>query len=265
MRTSLFLSTLFAASLLGGTALAEKPAPAHDARTPREPRTVERLRAHGDTVDKAYQGAHGARGSAGAGSTQAPTRGHAPVDRGANRVNCSDTGIDCRAVKGKAQASVGEADAAGGRAARAPAFLDKVLGSDRTNFNEADMDQGMSLRAARRAWASGSTARQGSGGDENAVSLGVQRQVDRKAQQSSEARMDCNEAGECSMSLKAMRKEWAKAAIDAGTWKGPQADPVSNAARRIAEQRAAEGAGASKADKEKAGGKDKDQPHDHAH
>jgi hypothetical protein len=124
---------------------------------------------------------------------------------------------------------------------RPPAFLDKIVGSDRTNFNEAGEDQGMSPRAAQRLW---SHAAGPGGGEKTAIALGgAQRETDRKSHQASDARMASNEDDVGFMSPKAARKEWAKASIDAGTWKGPAKEPISNAAIRIAEQRAHEGAG----------------------
>jgi hypothetical protein len=248
MRTALLLSTLFAVSTIGGAALAEKP---QVGTSPREPRVIEHIRAHGDTVDKSYrpEGRDARPGEAP--STRAtPASAHAKpiLSRGESRVNCSDTGVDCTASHGKAQGQ--SAGAEGGHASRPPAFLDKILGNDRTNFNEAGEDQGMSLHAAQRAWSRASAAR---GNTTPALTMGTQRQVDRKSLQASDARMSCNEADECSMSTKAMRKVWAEASIKAGTWTGPAKEPVSNAALRITAQRAAEGAGAAKADREKAG------------
>ena len=49
MRTSLFLSGLFAVSLFGSVALAEKP---HADKPTKEPKAVQILRSHGDVVDK---------------------------------------------------------------------------------------------------------------------------------------------------------------------------------------------------------------------
>lgn len=269
MRHSLFLSTLFVISSIGTAALAES-APA----IPKEARPIDRLRAHGDVVDKVYysatRGEHAGRPGAArpAPAAPAPSRGSAPVDKGANRVNCSDSGVDCVVAKGKtstvAEASQGQT----GRAARAPAFLDKILGSDRTNFNEAGEDNGMSRNAVKRAWSSSSGGATQSKVTDVAV-LGMQRQVDRKSQQAASERMSCNDADECSMSTKDQRRVWARASIDAGTWSGPAKAPVSNAERRIAAQRAAEGAGAAKADREKAGDAghpaDQHQAADHQH
>src|SRR5262249_13821164 len=152
--------------------LAEKP-----------PRVVERNRAHGDIVDKAYSTVARGGGSMSAGTpAQARAqRPQAPIDRGASRINCSDSGVDCAASHGKAAAGGrgGDAGAHGGsRIERPPAILDKLLGSDRTNFNEAGEDQGMSLRAAKRAWERASGAHgHGSAGAE--LPLSSKQQVDR--------------------------------------------------------------------------------------
>ncbi len=129
---------------------------------------------------------------------------------------------------------------AGGRSVRIPAFLDKILGSDRTNFNEAGLDEGMSTRAANRAWSHAAGSHHGASTGMSALSTPAQ--VDRKEQQASSARMSCNEGDECSMSMKAARKEWAQASIKAGTWSGPAPEPVSPAAVRIAASLRSEGA-----------------------
>jgi len=246
MRTSLFLSTLFAVSmpltLTAGAALAEKP---HDAAATREPRSIELVRAHGDVVDKVYSAPvdrteRGASQQSQARQVRQPAAG-ARLDPAASRINCSDTGADCGAHgSGRGQASGLEASSSQtGRSARMPAFLDKILGSDRTNFNEAGEDQGMSPRAANRMWARAAGDHHGAAGT---TAVAAPTQVERKEQQASSERMSCNDADECSMSLKGARKEWANASIKAGTWSGPAAEPVSNAAIRIAAQRAAEGA-----------------------
>jgi hypothetical protein len=248
MRTSLFLSTLCAVSLLGGAALAEKTGAS--SATPREPRAVERFRAHGDTVDKSYRTADAAAPRSSAAGPSAPSRqaaapsSRAPVSKGADRVNCSDTGVDCLAAKGTAPsrpAAGGERSNRGGRDARPPAFLDKILGSDRTNFNEAGEDQGMSVRAANRAWSRAAGSQHGSA--PAARTLGSERQADRKTGQAGDARMSSGEDDVGYMSPKAARKEWAKASIAAGTWTGPAKEPVQPADVRIMEYRAHEGAG----------------------
>jgi hypothetical protein len=246
MRTSLFLSTLCAVSLLGGAALAEKTgAPS---ATPREPRVLEHFRAHGDTVDKSYKSADASpRSSSGPSAstrTAAPAQSRSPVAKGADRVNCSDTGVDCLAVSGAGRAAPSRPAAGGertGRDVRPPAFLDKILGSDRTNFNEAGEDQGMSVRAANRAWSRAAGTR--TGGDPSVRTMGSERQADRKTGQMGDARMSSQEDDVGYMSPKAARKEWAKASIAAGTWTGPAKAPVQPADVRIAQYRAHEGAG----------------------
>jgi hypothetical protein len=235
MRTSFFLSTLFTVSLVGGAALAEGP------------RAVDRFRAHGDIVDKVYSphGSHAGGGASGV-QTGAPMRQVRPaIDRGASRLNCSDTAVDCAASR-----SAGQRAAAGGAAGgmqvgqynQRPPFLDRILGSDRTNFNEAGDDQGMSLRAAKRIWSH-------AGGAGHAASTGgkLPGATDRGSVRESgdkggEARVSCNEGDECSMANKDVKKIWAAASARAGTLTHPEQKAPSNAERRIAEQRRAEGA-----------------------
>lgn len=237
MRTSLFLSTLFAVTLVGGAALAEKP----QAAPSKEPRTIERLRAHGDTVDKVYRSADKARvGSNDGSAATADKQAHqnkAQIDKGASRVNCSsDSGVDCSAPKGADKANGLEASPKQTtRAARAPAFLDKILGSDRMSCNEGD-ECSMSNRAVKRAW----SRAEGAKGDTATVPLASQKQVDRLTMQYQSSRMSCNEGDECSMSSKQAKKEWSYAAVKAGTWHGPAAEAKSPAAIRIEEQKASQ-------------------------
>lgn len=243
MRHSLFLSTLFAVSMVGGAALAEKPQSA----AAREPRVVENLRAHGDTVDKVYRAPAAERSSAASRFNSATTRARPartpnvrnPIDRAASRINCADNDANCTSTHSAARVqNVGAGDTSSGRYnVRPPAFLDKVLGSDRTDFNEAGLDEGMSARAAKRAW---SHAGQG-GAAKASATLAETTQVDRKQSQYQSSRVSCNEGDACSASSKDVKKEWAYAAVKAGTWTGPERAP-SNAARRIAADRAAESA-----------------------
>ncbi|APR75329.1 Hypothetical protein A7982_00675 [Minicystis rosea] len=220
MRTTLFLSTLFAVTLAGGAALAENP---HESSHAKAPRVIERLRSRGDMVDKSYRSNdRGARAPQESGS-QVAKQGQQPkqvLDKTSSRVNCSEGGVDCAAPRGAAKANGMEASAGQTtQAARSPAFLDKILGKDRTNFNEAGEDQGMSSRAVKRAWAS--VAARNGGGSTAAVPLAQQKQVVRTQQQASEDRMACNDAGECAMSSKAVNKVWAYDQIKKGIWKGP--------------------------------------------
>ncbi len=247
MRTSLFLSTLFAVSMVGGAALAEKS----QGTSAKEPHAIERLRAHGDTVDKVYRAAGSDRGERGASQatqgargTQAPAPGaRTPLDHAASRINCADSDPHCAAMHSPTKVtSIGsEASSGAGYKTRAPAFLDKILGSDRTNFNDADMDEGMSTRAANRAWSHAGHGGQAAGASA-VVPLAQKQQVDRKAQQYQSSRVSCNEADDCEASSKDVKKDWAYAAIKAGTWAGPEKREPSNAAIRIAADRAAESA-----------------------
>jgi hypothetical protein len=236
MRTNLFLSTLFAVSAVlvgsGGAALAEKP---HDAA--KAPRAIEHLRSHGDTVDKTYRASDKAPAGEAASSTPATTTTHtkSAVDKGSARINCSESGADCSASHGDTHAAGAEASAKGSTyAVRAPAFMDKILGSDRTNFNEAGEDEGMNRHAVKRAWSHVGAER----GSTGTIPLAVQKQNVRLDQQASSDRMSCNDADECMMSSKAAKKNWAYNSIKAGTWQGPEAVGPSNAERAIAEQKA---------------------------
>jgi hypothetical protein len=225
MRATLMLSTLFAVSLTAGMALADKP--------------VDKLRHHGDMIDKVYK--HGDKvapqASQGAAASTPQTKSH--VDRGASRINCSDTGADCSRSSAPVPAAKGDATGpttVGDHPARLPAFLDKVMGSDKTNFNEADVDQGMSRRAVNRAWSHGTTASQSQrpGAASAVVPLSRQQQHARGDQQASADRMSCNEADECMMSSKAVKKSWGYESIKKGTWKGPPAAAPSPAAVAVA-------------------------------
>ena len=152
MRTNLFLSTLFAVSLLGGAALANKPGVE---RPVREPRTIQAFRAHGDVVDKSYRSTDRAtRQSHVDDSSAAKTHGQrtpAPNDRASSRINCSDTGADCGTssrnaakpeVRGASQSPVKPTSAA----------PQKSSGNERMNCNEADECM-MSSKDAKKIWA----------------------------------------------------------------------------------------------------------------
>jgi hypothetical protein len=238
MRTNLFLSTLFACSLVGGAALAEKP---HDAA--KAPRAIEHLRSHGDTLDKTYRASDKAPvGASSATPSTTATHTKSAVDKGSSRINCSESGADCSASHGDTHAAGAEASAKGSSyVLRAPAFLDKILGSDRTQFNENGDEEGMNHNAVKRAWSHGAADR--AGASAATISLASQKQNVRTQEQASSDRMACNEGDECMMSSKAAKKTWAYNSIKAGTWQGPAAATPSNAERAIAEQKA----GASKA------------------
>jgi hypothetical protein len=238
------LSTLAAATLVSGLALADKP---HDASTPthsaREPQSVERLRAHGDMVDKSYHSADRvapAQASSGGSAAQTRQSHMQKADKGASRINCSDSGADCSASHGDggSKSAVSEAGSSEThRGARWPSFLDKIMGSDRTNFTEAGEDEGMSPRAVKRAWEHAGHGAGASGVTEANMPLGERQKVDRHSEQASGNRYSCNEADECSMSNKAVKKEWAAASVRAGTFVRPETKSVDPAAVRLAEQK----------------------------
>lgn len=205
MRTILFIPTLLALALASGAALADK---SHGA--------VDRLRARGDVLDKSYRAVQSHAAPQRSDRVAAPAR---PVlDRGASRVTCSESGLDCPQ---RASRSMAPSEGAGqsGRAARAPTFLDKVLGSDRSNLNEAGEDQGMSGRAVKRAW---SHSAPGAASAATVPLAQQQQQHSRTGEQASANRMACNDAGECMMSSKKARTQWSYSAVKAGTWQGPE-------------------------------------------
>ncbi len=266
MRTSLFLSTLFAVTLAGGAALAEKP---HDAGQGKEPRVVQGLRAHGDIVDKTYGNSEkGSHASARTETVTGSSPGIKLVDRGASRISCSNTDMDCVKLKGPQRASNLEASPGEtNRAARTPAFLDKVLGSDRMECNEGDMCS-MSNRAVKRAWERAGGKRQGTessraDAEGHAASLSQQKQRSRYDEQESTTRVVCNEGDQCMASSKETKKEWAYLAVKAGTWQGPEKQ-VSPAEVKIREYKAAESHTVPRSDA-KAHGEAAAAPHDDAH
>src|SRR5262249_32103518 len=81
MRATVFVSTFFAASLLGGLALADKPDMHAAAREPR----VDFHREHGDIVDKSYR--HDARPvlSQERVTTSSRSNAHNPMDKSASK------------------------------------------------------------------------------------------------------------------------------------------------------------------------------------
>lgn len=264
MRTTLFLSTLFAVTLVGGAALAENP---HESSPAKAPRVVERLRSKGDIVDKSYRSndkSSPAAAQQGANVSNQAQSSKSHVDKGSSRINCSDSGADCSAPKGAAQANGMQASSGEvTRAAKRPAFLDKILGSDRTNFNEAGEDQGMSLRAAQRAWSGVANANAGHGSKANLPT--AQEHLPRQQQQASSARMSCNEGDECTMSSKDAKKVWAYDAIKKGVWTGPDAAAQSPAAAAVARMKGSSAAAKTNDAAAKAKAESGQQDHDHQH
>ncbi|MFO0754926.1 MAG: hypothetical protein U0359_00425 [Byssovorax sp.] len=216
MRTTLFLSTLFALSLAGSAALAEKPA--HD-KPIREPRAIQTLRIHGDTVDKSY--AHADKASRASNSASAVREVKSPLkDPGASRMNCSDTGADCS--KG-AHAAAPKAAPQGARAGGEHGSVRSPLherADARVNCNEAD-ECSASSRASQPKWTG-----HGTGGQlgKDATVLTARDAQPRLMGQAGSDRMACNEADECMMSSKAAKKIWAIESVKAGTMHHSEAD-----------------------------------------
>ena len=130
MRSNLFVSSLFAVSLIGGVALAERPseggegrqpvrdhklqdvrpheattvrehaAPAHQEKTSaREPKTVKELPTRGDNIDRSYA-SHALVGH------DKGQQNAAPATKTVNQAyvqarNCSDLDTDCAKIHGK--------------------------------------------------------------------------------------------------------------------------------------------------------------------
>src|ERR1043166_8598145 len=85
MRTSLFLSSLFAASLVAGAALAD------------DHHQVQFGRSHGDSVDKPYKAQRTESGRTGAASHAASSSRSMVQQKANERINCSNDAADCGA------------------------------------------------------------------------------------------------------------------------------------------------------------------------
>ncbi len=137
MRATLFLSSLFAVSLIGGAAFAERPSEGAESRRPirdhkiqelhsheastvrdhaapvghekastREPRLVKEPPTHGDNVDRSYA-AHAAM------SGDKAHQNAQPASKTINKAytearNCSDTDADCAKIHGKPAGNAGD-------------------------------------------------------------------------------------------------------------------------------------------------------------
>ncbi|MEO7329158.1 MAG: hypothetical protein ABI193_11295 [Minicystis sp.] len=234
MRTNLFLSTLFAVSLVGGVALAEKPT--HD-RPVREPRAIQALRVHGDTVDKAY--AHAGKAShAGNASSSATRETKSPLrDTAASRINCSDTGADCGRTSRPAQASHGAGAGAGHVGVQKDSTRSPLRqnADSRMNCNEADECSASSKSAASK-WSGGAGAKVGKNAGANVLT--PRDAQPRMLGQAGSERMACNEADECMMSSKASKKIWALESIKAGTFRSATGDVTPTKGQKTADRAA---------------------------
>lgn len=210
MRTPLIISTLFAVSLFGSTALAEKP----------QPQRFNMPRNHGDTVDKNVRQMQKPNVTRDARQLQV-RQAKNPVDKAASRINCS-VDADCgNGAKAQRQSPADQATAGNrvDKSMRAPGILAKVLGSDRMQCNEAGESCAMNSAAVKREWASGSPAAAGNKAAFGAMGSNKQQMRERSDGQRAEGRMACNEADECSMNHKDVAKIWARESIKAGTFK----------------------------------------------
>lgn len=217
MRTNLFLSTLFAVSLLGGAAMADKPGFDRPARMPH---AIEAFRSHGDVVDKVYRGSDSAARQShvnDSAARQARSIERSPLlkDRAASRINCSDTGTDC----GVSSRSNVKPDAHSSAAQRGPSQASKSplasKGNERVNCNDAE-DCNISSHGAAKTWAGNGVG--GGSSPTEKPGVGARALDERTRMQPSDSRMACNEADECMMSSKDSKKIWAVEAVKAGTF-----------------------------------------------
>ena len=142
MRTMLFVSSLFAASLVTGAALADNNHP------------IEFGRAHGDTFEKTYKVSRteSAHGSATADRTAASGRS-VVQQKQSQVVNCSSEGADCAASHGNAAHGAGASGSTDKRPSihsREPASVSERSGkNDRVQCDEAGEGCQMSSKATK--------------------------------------------------------------------------------------------------------------------
>ncbi|XYH95855.1 hypothetical protein ACMHYB_50025 [Sorangium sp. So ce1128] len=227
MKISAVVSTLVAASLCAGVALAE------GGRAARAPRHIEVHRSRGDMVDRPYR--HAPRDQAPERSWRAERAAPNPISRGQERIRCSDTGTDCASRGASAPRSRSEARPAAGRAASAQRSASplKSKAESRMNCSEAG-ECTASSTGARGAWA----ARSVGATREPAAAQGKERAAaPRDLAQRQSPRMSCSEGEECAMSSKEAAKFWAAQSIKAGTKSPSQiASERADRARRAAER-----------------------------
>jgi hypothetical protein len=229
MRTSLFVSTLFAVSLLGGAALADKPTP------------VDKVRKHGDTFERYRVERTTPASTSSSAARSNPARPQQLGTPGASRINCSDASTDCGAKSATARQawnkSSGKPVSLAESVRRGPNPLEGKV-SERVNCNEGEQCS-LSNIGAKSIWAN-HRARSGVGASD-AASSKSQSVMSRKLHQAYEARMACNEGEECSFSSKDAKKIWRTEAFKAGTVdpksKGDMGDPNAAAKDAATKQR----------------------------
>lgn len=202
MRISALATALLSVSLCAGAAQADGP------RIERMPRQFEKMRAHGDVVDRTYRAME--RPMARERVSERPSRversAPARPSRGEERIRCADTGSDCGARVAPAPR---EAASRSAPVKRSEAMKRNIQAESRINCGDVD-SCGTSTTRAQNRWAS-QTPTAGRAGERE----GAARQHGRGQRES--PRMSCNEGEECSMSSKAAQKFWAEQAIKAGT------------------------------------------------
>ncbi|HEY4119481.1 MAG TPA: hypothetical protein VGM56_16550 [Byssovorax sp.] len=205
MRTSLFLSSLFAVSLVGGVALADM-----HGRT-------DSGRAHGDQIDKNY------RSSADRAATpraSAPVRTAAPVPQGSHtrspvsqketdRINCAPDSDACGHTNHAARArGVSQSTpASGAKSSSKNPFAQRE--SHRVNCS--DGDECTASSKASKALGSKDSAKSSS-----STAVQSHATTNRKDAQVN-VRMSCNEGDVCSMSSKDAQKFWRAESFKHGT------------------------------------------------
>jgi hypothetical protein len=206
MRTSLFVSTLFAVSLFGGVALADKP----------DSNVTDRLRRRGEVVDKVRTPERAVRTSLSGDRGQTTAAVKNPLEaRVKSRINCSDTDMDCRthrAVRPQQQAESKKLGALQQSVKhKGPNPLEEKV-SMRVKCNEGD-ECTLSTLGAKALW----NKERGKTGSDASTQRAGQVASDRMLNQAYAARMSCNEGEECMMSSKEAQKIWRTEAFKAGT------------------------------------------------
>jgi hypothetical protein len=203
MRTGLFLSSLFAASLVTGAALADNHHP------------IEFGRAHGDTYEKTYKVVESSHAGGSVDHNAATGGSKSPLQAKANeRVNCSQEGADCAASHGSAARAGSSAGSPSAKSSKAMPAAIAGKSSSRESCDEAGEGCEMSSKAAKSMGSKGHGANDPT--EATPMAQSAMAAIDRKMNQAYGARMSCNEGDECSMSSKDAAKIWRTEAFKAG-------------------------------------------------
>jgi hypothetical protein len=222
MRTTLFLSTLFAASLVGGVALADRP--------------IDRIdhRSHGDQLDKIHaqdarpslsQFEHGGRTVTNA-QTENVMAKQRFAHQGESRVNCSADGADCAASHGIAQHSrsslVSSTSAKAGKSMAQNKYSNGTKGGDggggdSETCSEADQCS-TSTKAANSIWASNGASK---GVHGSTTAMAAPGSVSRQLQQRLAVAASPEDVQDTPSSDDA-KKIWNMESVKKGTFTGPK-------------------------------------------